>query len=74
MTNVHLYVYNIQAYRADLFHCPDKEVGDDINEFTLGLSRYIVGHNLKIQSDFGIIQEDNSDDEFMFRLQMEVAF
>ncbi|MBT8196305.1 MAG: FmdC precursor [Bacteroidia bacterium] len=53
---------------------PDKEVGDDISEVTIGLSRYIVGHNLKIQSDFGIIQEDNSDDEFMFRLQMEVAF
>lgn len=54
---------------------PDKEVStDDISEITLGLSRYIVGHNLKIQSDFGIITEDNNPDEFMFRLQMEVAF
>lgn len=43
-------------------------------QYTLGLSRYIVGHNLKIQSDFTLIKEDSKDDMLMTRLQVELAF
>ncbi len=43
-------------------------------QYTLGLSKYIVGHNLKIQGDFTLIQEDTRDDQLMTRLSVELAF
>ncbi|HCM76683.1 MAG TPA: FmdC precursor [Cytophagales bacterium] len=43
-------------------------------QYTLGFSRYIVGHNLKIQSDITLIQEDTRDDQLMTRFQIELAF
>jgi len=43
-------------------------------EYTLGLSRYIVGHSLKIQSDFSYTDFDDSDDEFRYRFQVELSF
>lgn len=42
-------------------------------EYTLGLSKYIVGHSLKIQSDISLVQEQSQDDELRFRLQIEMA-
>jgi hypothetical protein len=44
------------------------------SQYTLGVSRYFVGHNLKIQTDVSFIEETNTDDVLMYRLQMEVAF
>jgi phosphate-selective porin OprO/OprP len=44
------------------------------SQYTLGLSRYFVGHNLKIQTDVTLIQEDARDDVLMYRLQLELAF
>ncbi len=47
----------------------------DLDEFTLGLSRYFSGHNLKIQSDLSMIQEVGaSDTDYRFRLQAEMQF
>ena len=57
----------------------------DLQEmFTFGLSKYIVGHSLKIQTDFSIINlTDQHEDlefntgtsqEYMFRFQVEMAF
>ncbi|HLG02648.1 MAG TPA: porin [Bacteroidia bacterium] len=44
------------------------------NQYTLGVSKYIVGHNLKIQSDFSLLEQENSDDlGLMFRFQVEMA-
>ena len=28
------------------------EYNNDINQYTIGFSRYVVGHNLKVQTDF----------------------
>ncbi|MFT5724270.1 MAG: phosphate-selective porin OprO/OprP [Bacteroidia bacterium] len=44
------------------------------NEYTLGISRYISGHNLKIQSDYGIIETvaASSTSNYRFRLQIEM--
>ncbi|MBM55903.1 MAG: FmdC precursor [Euryarchaeota archaeon] len=59
---------------------PEMESGRDLQEMiTLGLSRYIVGHSLKIQTDFSLITEtdqvtNESDKEYMFRFQVEMAF
>nr|WP_255710056.1 porin [Pontibacter harenae] len=42
-------------------------------QYTLGISRYIVGHNLKVQSDFTLIRQPNIDDYLQARLQMELS-
>ncbi|HEY5691419.1 MAG TPA: porin [Cyclobacteriaceae bacterium] len=43
-------------------------------QYTLGVSKYIVGHSLKIQSDITLIQEVTRDDMIMARFQVELAF
>ncbi|PKV66845.1 porin [Pontibacter ramchanderi] len=43
------------------------------DQYTLGISKYIVGHSLKVQSDVTLIQEAGRDDRTQFRLQMELA-
>jgi hypothetical protein len=45
------------------------------SEMTFGVSRYVVGHNLKVQSDVSLMQTENSPkQEVMFRLQAELQF
>lgn len=54
---------------------PEKvTTNNEITQYTLGVSKYIVGHSLKVQSDFSLIQENNTDDVFLFRFQVEMAF
>ncbi len=44
-------------------------------EYTLGVSKYIVGHNLKVQSDISLIDKEQKDiNGLRYRLQFEVAF
>ncbi|GHA68979.1 porin [Pontibacter akesuensis] len=42
-------------------------------QYTLGVSRYIVGHSLKVQSDVTLQDQPGRPDSYLFRLQMEVA-
>jgi len=49
-------------------------LNNNINQYTLGFSRYIVGHNLKVQGDVSLTQEANKDNMLMFRLQTEFNF
>ncbi len=44
------------------------------NQYTLGLSRYIVGHKLKVQTDLSLLQKDGSNDNWMYRLQFDIHF
>ena len=54
---------------------PDKEtMNNDLNQYTIGLSKYIVGHHLKVQTDFSILNEDSKSSKKIFRLQLELAF
>ena len=53
---------------------PDKNVGADDRRYTLGLSKFIVGHKLKFQSDLTLIDIVNGDDKLMFRTQVDVHF
>lgn len=46
----------------------------DNTQMTFGVSKYFVGHNLKIQSDVTLIQEKSRDDVLMTRVQVELAF
>jgi len=43
-------------------------------QYTLGLSKYIVGHKLKVQTDLSYLSVDGSNDELMYRLQLDVHF
>lgn len=59
---------------------PELESGQDLQEMiTFGLSKYIKGHSLKVQTDFSILKETNQvslseDKTLMFRFQVEMAF
>lgn len=55
---------------------PDQKLGeDDVTQYTLGVSKYIRNHSLKVQSDVSYTELENSDTpELMFRLQVEMAF
>ena len=54
---------------------PNEDTGyNNISEYTIGFSKYVVGHNLKIQGDIGIKQEENNSDILLIRLQTEFNF
>ncbi|MFV8224447.1 porin, partial [Christiangramia aquimixticola] len=45
------------------------------NQYTLGLSKYIVGHKLKVQTDVSWNDfSDNMDNSLMYRLQVDIHF
>ncbi|MET2986322.1 porin [Aureibaculum conchae] len=43
-------------------------------QYTLGISKYIVGHKLKLQSDISYLSIDGSNNELMYRLQFDIHF
>jgi hypothetical protein len=48
--------------------------GRDIeNQYTLGVSKYIVGHKLKVQSDLSYL-DFGANDKLMYRLQFDIHF
>ncbi|WP_445957825.1 porin [Yeosuana sp.] len=53
----------------------DKTItGRDVeNQYTLGVSKYIVGHKLKVQSDISYL-DFGSNDKLMYRLQFDIHF
>jgi len=44
------------------------------SQYTLGLSKYIVGHKLKVQTDLSYLNVDGGTNRLMYRLQVEVHF
>jgi hypothetical protein len=44
------------------------------DQYTLGLSKYVVGHKLKVQTDLSYLSVVNGSDELMYRLQLDVHF
>ncbi|MDA9775829.1 OprO/OprP family phosphate-selective porin [Flavobacteriales bacterium] len=44
------------------------------NEYTIGLSRYVVGHKLKFQADLSYRDVLNSDDKLFYRMQVDLHF
>lgn len=55
---------------------PDLEItgADPESQYTIGLSKYLAGHKLKIQSDISYMDAGNSPDELLYRLQFELHF
>ncbi len=43
-------------------------------QYTLGASRYVVGHKLKVQSDLSYTSVDGNDDNITFRLGFDIHF
>lgn len=71
--------YEIAGRYTDVI--PESGVGNDEKRYTLGLSKYIVGHNLKIQTDFTYLAvttqgngPDQKDDQIIWRTQFELQF
>lgn len=44
------------------------------NQYTFGLSKYIVGHSLKVQTDFSVLDLENQNTRYMYRLQLDLHF
>jgi hypothetical protein len=44
------------------------------NQYTLGLSKFIVGHKLKVQTDISFIDVANQGDQVLYRLQFDLHF
>jgi hypothetical protein len=44
------------------------------SQYTLGVSKYIVGHKLKVQSDLSYTSVDGNDDNIMFRIGFDIHF
>ncbi|HEY1024011.1 MAG TPA: porin [Sphingobacteriaceae bacterium] len=47
---------------------------DKNTQYTLGLSKYIAGHTLKVQTDVSLLKEAEDLSEMMYRVQLEIGF
>ncbi len=59
------------SFRYTKVRTQNSSVGKDESQYFIGFSRYIVGHKLKIQSDFGYEQVEGGDDGLIWRLQLD---
>lgn len=50
----------------------DEYQTDNRKEYTLGFSRYFVGHRFKVQSDLSYMDFSHQKDQLVFRVQVEV--
>jgi phosphate-selective porin OprO/OprP len=78
-----MFDYNIELTGRYTHVKPNAQVDVEQNEVTLGLSKYIVGHQLKVQTDVSYRQKNNPEsnpsgnitsDELFWRLQLDVHF
>lgn len=44
------------------------------HQYTLGVSKFIVGHKLKVQSDISYLDNEGGNNQLMFRLQLDLHF
>lgn len=47
---------------------------DPEHQYTLGLSKFIVGHSLKVQTDVSLTEVANQENEVLCRLQFDIHF
>jgi len=53
---------------------PQEAVANDENRYTFGVSKYVVGHKLKVQTDMTYRVVDNSTNDLIYRVQMDFHF
>ena len=46
---------------------------NNLKEYTVGLSKYLVGHKIKLQTDYSILKEAPSTTRFLYRFQFELS-
>ncbi len=61
--------YTVIDYNSD--YNASKSVGD-VMQYTLGVSKYVFNHNLKVQFDVGILKTVGKADGFLSRIQIEM--
>ena len=44
------------------------------NQYTIGVSKYILGHKLKVQTDLSYLDLSNKTNQLMYRLQVDIHF
>jgi phosphate-selective porin OprO and OprP len=44
------------------------------NQYTLGVSKYLMGHTVKVQSDVSLLNEHTDANDLMYRFQVEIGF
>ena len=47
---------------------------DENTQYTLGISKYISGHTLKVQSDVSLLEKNSDAHELIYRFQVEIGF
>lgn len=47
---------------------------DKEQQYTLGVSKFIVGHSLKVQSDISYLDVSGANSQLMYRLQFDIHF
>ncbi|GAA4851901.1 porin [Algivirga pacifica] len=53
---------------------PEQDIRrQEVKEYTLGLSKYIIGHKIKAQTDFSYSDFATDEDQLMWRLQFEIS-
>lgn len=72
----YLFKKNIELAGRYTIVTPDSDVSfNGIKEYTLGISKYIVGHSLKLQGDMSLIDEVGAaNKDLRYRMQMEFQF
>ena len=62
------------AGRYTMITPQNSNVGNNETEYGIALSKYVVGHKLKVQTDLGYRQIDNDDDKLFWRVQVDIHF
>ena len=62
------------AFRYAQVNPQNSIVGNREKQYMIGLSRFVVGHKLKVQTDIGYYEKENKDDALAWRVQMEIHF
>jgi phosphate-selective porin OprO and OprP len=44
------------------------------NQYTFGVSKYLMGHTVKVQSDVSLLNEHTDANDLMYRFQVEIGF
>ena len=52
----------------------DAQIATDEDQYTFGINKFFVGHKLKIQNDFTLIERDGSQNSFQWRTQVDIHF
>ncbi len=47
---------------------------NEMKQYTMGLSKYLKGHQIKVQTDLSYSNIPKNDDYWMFRIQLEAGF